>query len=579
MKSKALQVASIAVITAAAIHFVPVEGPIPFARQLFAVFFAVLQGTLTFVWLSKGEASGQHDVAEVRNEVARLMRENSSLKGSVEELKEKSMKSSTTVASLAAIAKITGASLDLQKLLESIMETVGSMGAARASLWLVEGSSQGMKLANSVGWPDSEKNTEVRIGEGIVGWVAETGNAVDPGAIQRDPALMDIKKRSKFPSVLCVPLVNNQEKLGALNIETLEKKKEGANLSDEMRLITFLASLAAMAIKNAKVFGVTKEFAEKDGLTKLFNHRYYQDSMDRELKRADRYGDPVSILLTDIDKFKSFNDTYGHQVGDQVLAQTAKLLADLARESDIPCRYGGEEFVLILPQTGKRGAAQMAERLRSAVENAVYKTSKGDLRVTLSVGVACFPDDGREKGVLVKLADEALYRAKQGGRNRVELAQPDGASPLKEAHGKAAPEPAPAPAPPKGGLVLNPGPPQGTAAFIMPAGVEGDSEARLERAQAAAIAKARALAQAGDTEKAREAADLARRIAAQRTALQQAVDPNLAAKARAAAKIAAQRKAEGEAGSQDPSARAAQVRRTASQAVPSQGDDGKPEGS
>lgn len=544
MQNPLIKGAGVGLVTLCGIFFIPAFAGSPAAVLGLALVVGLLQAGLIHTWLSAGASESGEKVTTMQSEVTRLQRESASVKQAMEDYKDKIVKSSTTMASLAAIAKITGQSLDLDKVLGSVMETVGSIGATKASIWLLEDDGK-LRLYSTLGWSDKDKEGEVRIalGEGLIGWVAQHGHAVDQATVKRDPNLMDVRKRSRFETILAVPLVNNQETQGVLNLEEIDKKRiKDAGLQEEKRIINFLGGLAAMSVKNAKVFGATKEFAEKDGLTGLFNHRYYQDTMDRELKRHDRYGDPLSVLLTDIDKFKSFNDTYGHQIGDQVLAQTAQVLADIARESDIPCRYGGEEFVLILPQTGKQGAAKAAERLRARVEETVYQTEKGPLRVTLSVGVATFPEDAREKDALVRLCDEALYRAKEAGRNRVELAQP----------AAGAPEAAAAPAAPAA-----PGP----AHPIL----TSNDQNQLARAQAMAVARAKQLMQAGDRRGAQEAAALAKAIATKRTQAMAAVaaDPNLAAKAKAAARIAAARQ-QAQAG-EDPAARAAKARQTAVQ--------------
>jgi two-component system cell cycle response regulator len=186
-----------------------------------------------------------------------------------------------------------------------------------------------------------------------------------------------------------------------------------------VRLLEFVASLAAMAIKNARVFSEARDRANTDGLTRLATHRHFQDTFDAELRRAERYGDFLSVVITDIDHFKKFNDTYGHQIGDLVLRETAAVFRAAVRDMDLVARYGGEEFACILPNTNKAGAVKLAERLRQAVEARQYQTERGVLRVAISLGVATFPVDAKEKVQLIKLADGALYQAKESGRNRV----------------------------------------------------------------------------------------------------------------------------------------------------------------
>ncbi len=165
-----------------------------------------------------------------------------------------------------------------------------------------------------------------------------------------------------------------------------------------------------------------EELAIRDGLTGLYNRRYLDDALERELARAQREGHPVSIALIDLDNFKQLNDTYGHQAGDAVLKSLSHLLAEQVRSSDIACRWGGEEFVLVLPNMPLSAAAERADGWRARFGEGGVRFGEFTLRTTLSVGVAAYPDQGTLPAQLLRAADEALYRAKTAGRNRVETA-------------------------------------------------------------------------------------------------------------------------------------------------------------
>jgi diguanylate cyclase (GGDEF)-like protein len=164
-----------------------------------------------------------------------------------------------------------------------------------------------------------------------------------------------------------------------------------------------------------------QEQADRDGLTGLHNHRYFHEQLTKEFARAQRYKEPLSCVLLDIDYFKRFNDTHGHQVGDGILKTVSELIAASIRESDTAARYGGEEFALILFHTGREEAVQVAERLRKTVEQTAFRDGRDVFRITLSAGVGSYPhvdiDDPKK---LLECADKALYRAKHNGRNRVE---------------------------------------------------------------------------------------------------------------------------------------------------------------
>jgi two-component system, cell cycle response regulator len=157
-----------------------------------------------------------------------------------------------------------------------------------------------------------------------------------------------------------------------------------------------------------------------DGLTGLFNHRHVHELLHEEIERSKRTGDSIAVAMVDLDRFKKVNDTYGHPTGDVVLYETAEILRDTAREVDMVGRYGGEEFIAILPGTPEENAAQFAERVRQRVEEHVYRDDATEIRMTTSAGVAAYPSAAvPDADALLKRADEALYRAKESGRNQV----------------------------------------------------------------------------------------------------------------------------------------------------------------
>lgn len=164
-----------------------------------------------------------------------------------------------------------------------------------------------------------------------------------------------------------------------------------------------------------------RELATTDGLTKIFNRRHFIELSNREFDRAKRYGNTLAMLMLDVDHFKSVNDTYGHDIGDEALILLAETVKSMLRNVDIFGRIGGEEFAALLPDTDLNGARITAEKLRQAIENACIPTSKGPIRFSISVGVALVTESLKNINDLLKAADEALYRAKENGRNRVEV--------------------------------------------------------------------------------------------------------------------------------------------------------------
>ena len=163
-----------------------------------------------------------------------------------------------------------------------------------------------------------------------------------------------------------------------------------------------------------------KELANRDGLTGLYNHRYFQETISRDFQKALRYHESLSCVMLDIDHFKKFNDTYGHQTGDMVIKTLGGLIDKLTRDSDLSARYGGEEFVLLMYHTASREAFMVTERLRNAVEQHKFQADNQVLTVTISLGVVSFPHpEIADAKALIECADKALYRAKEEGRNRV----------------------------------------------------------------------------------------------------------------------------------------------------------------
>lgn len=394
-------------------------------RFAWGLIVAIPAGVMAFLGVHFEQKEGKEAVAAVRQDMGRLKRDYVKLKDSVEASRHKVVQVTSLINTLSGIAKATNQSLETKKVITFVMDILQrQLGARKASLWLVDPETGKIDFEDGIGWKEDDKaEAEVTMGRGPIGHSIANGIYLDRVIIRQDPTLAALKKDAGVPSIMCSPLLHNNEAIGALNIEEVDRKRH-ADSKDDSRLMEFVASLAAMAIKNARMFGETRERANTDGLTKLFTHRYFQDAFDAELRRADRYGDFVSIILTDIDHFKKFNDTYGHQIGDLVLKETAQVFKQAVREMDIVARYGGEEFTIVLPQTNKTGAVKLADRLRQAVEKRAYETEKGTLHVTISLGVSTFPVDAREKTQLIKLADQALYGAKEGGRNCVRFHRP-----------------------------------------------------------------------------------------------------------------------------------------------------------
>ncbi|WP_306535152.1 diguanylate cyclase [Geobacter sp.] len=188
----------------------------------------------------------------------------------------------------------------------------------------------------------------------------------------------------------------------------------------KLKSIQFLLEQSTLAFENAGRYSSARDMLYIDELTGLFNYRYLDISLDREVKRADRFGSTVSMIFIDLDLFKGVNDTHGHLVGSQVLTEVGMLLKKSVREVDIVIRYGGDEFTVMLVETGEKGAATVAERIRRSIEDHTFQAAEGlNIRLTASLGYACYPADTQSKLELLELADKAMYRGKEEGKNCV----------------------------------------------------------------------------------------------------------------------------------------------------------------
>jgi diguanylate cyclase (GGDEF)-like protein len=219
-------------------------------------------------------------------------------------------------------------------------------------------------------------------------------------------------------SELCVPMIAFQETLGVL---VLDSARADNFKPEDIRALQSVADICAVGIRNAMQLHQAKTMASTDGLTGIYNRRGFETRIIEEIAGAQRNGLGVSLLMVDIDHFKRLNDEFGHLLGDEVLRQVAKIFTQQIRKNDIVCRYGGEEFAILLPETTTERAHAVAEKLRRVV--AEYQFPGVPRPVTISLGIADSPTHAASRDDLVRAADEALYAAKQNGRNRTETAQ------------------------------------------------------------------------------------------------------------------------------------------------------------
>jgi diguanylate cyclase (GGDEF)-like protein len=312
----------------------------------------------------------------------------------------------------------------LEQLLKKIMQiALINAGAQRGFLLL---NSDGNLYIEACGEPEKEAiqvmqslplETSTDLSQAIIHYVNRSGEAIILGNAYREGSFIHdpFIRRNRCRSILCTPMVSQGRTIGILYLEN--NLTTHAFTPERLELLKLISTQAAVSLENARLF----ELATTDGLTKLYIQRYFHLLLGQEMHRSFRHSQPLSLIMMDIDNFKKINDTFGHPQGDEVLRQVARTIRNNCRTEDIPARYGGEEFVLLLPATNQDGALAAAEKIRRAVEAMAVPTGKGALQVTISLGVAVFPDQAENKESLIHLADQALYEAKRTGKNRVVL--------------------------------------------------------------------------------------------------------------------------------------------------------------
>ncbi len=309
--------------------------------------------------------------------------------------------------------KINFASSTLEILKVILEKSVQSLEATRGSIMLFDEEKQALVV--QVVWAEGIENAtsriEIKPGEGVAGkafadMVPVVFNRIPDGTLK--PYEEGIS--SSIQNILCVPLLLEKKPIGVVNIVN---RRVGEFGEADIALASTMGAQVALTLEKARLY----EMAITDGLTKLYVHRYFQLSLDNELRRSHRYGKAFALILFDIDHFKKFNDTWGHQTGDMVLAHVARILKENLRAVDLAARYGGEEFAVILPESDLQSGFAVAERIRRAVEAFEFPGQSQVLKVTISLGIAAFPLHGTEKLDLVRKADLALYKSKERGRN------------------------------------------------------------------------------------------------------------------------------------------------------------------
>jgi diguanylate cyclase (GGDEF)-like protein len=321
------------------------------------------------------------------------------------------------------VGKTITSSFELKEILGSVMEKISSHFEPKDwSLLLLDREKDELYYEFVVG-EDSKKISKLRpkIDKSISGYVAKSGKPLLVPDITKD------KRFAKYKDTLygfvngplmCVPIATKGKTLGVIELYNIQI--EDYENPRNLLLLTTLADYTAIAIENAMLFGRVQDLTITDDLTQLYNSRHFHRMIDYEIEKARRYESHLSMVFIDLDYFKNVNDMHGHLSGSQLLQEVGELISREIRTIDIACRYGGDEFIILMPETNKANAIHATERLRASLNKAVFIKDKGiDIKVTASFGVGTFPDDAKDKTELIQFTDMAMYRVKNMSRDGV----------------------------------------------------------------------------------------------------------------------------------------------------------------
>ena len=324
------------------------------------------------------------------------------------------------------VAQALTSSLDLDSILQTIMEKMAEYFRPDTwSLLMVDEEHNELYFAIAVGdAAEALKNVRLKVGEGIAGWVAKHGEQLIVPDVEADPRFakrIDETTKWETRSIICVPLRSKLRVLGVIQLVNVELKQFS---EQEVFFLQSLCDYAAIAIENARWVERIQELTITDDCTGLYNARHLYKTLDTEVYRSARFGYEFSVLFIDLDHFKAVNDTHGHLIGSKLLAEIGYLVKAQLRLIDFAYRYGGDEFVVLLPQTAKDSALVVARRLRDALRASSFCREEGlNLNVRASIGLATYPHDARTAHDIIRQADEMMYLVKNTTRDNIGIAQ------------------------------------------------------------------------------------------------------------------------------------------------------------
>lgn len=324
------------------------------------------------------------------------------------------------------VAKALTSSLDLDSILQTIMEKMAEYFRPDTwSLLMVDPEGEELYFAIAVGTAaETLKNVRLKVGEGIAGWVAKHGERLIVPDVMNDPRFakrIDEMTKLETRSIICVPMRSKLRVLGVIQLVNVDMEHFG---DQESFFLQSLCDYAAIAIENARAVEKIQELTITDDVTGLYNARHLYKILETEVYRSARFGYEFSVLFIDLDHFKQVNDTHGHLIGSKLLSEIGYLIKAQLRLIDYAFRYGGDEFVVLLPQTGKDAALVVARRLRDTLRTGMFcKDESLNLNVRASIGIATYPHDAKTPHDIIRQADEMMYLVKNTTRDNIGIAQ------------------------------------------------------------------------------------------------------------------------------------------------------------
>jgi diguanylate cyclase (GGDEF)-like protein len=324
------------------------------------------------------------------------------------------------------VAKALTSSLNLDSILQTIMDKMAEFFQPDTwSLLMVDEQKDELYFAIAVGdAAETLKTVRLKVGEGIAGWVARNGDSLIVPDVYNDPRFakrIDEMTKWKTRSIICVPLQSKHRVLGVIQLINCSMESFG---EQEMFFLHALCDYAAIAIDNARAVEKIQELTITDDCTGLYNARHLYKTLEAEVYRSARFGYEFSVIFLDLDHFKLVNDTYGHLVGSKLLQEIGFKIKSQLRLIDYAFRYGGDEFVILLPQTEKNSALVVAKRIQEMMRVTQFLADEGlNLNVRGSMGLATYPEDAKSSHEIIRQADEMMYMVKNSTRDNIAVAQ------------------------------------------------------------------------------------------------------------------------------------------------------------